>query len=649
MSDDTDISTRCLQSRLKLVKSSTKAKQLGTVCNFSKNIFNSAVYFQRRWYDIIELLHRDCIDHLDDYITYLTASDTATLFKFCAKRKDIQNMKKLYSINPKVIQYVEDGDTKAALKSTRVTKELKPRTGKNQNNDEILSSVIRVQGLLPNFTLSSAYQHQQLREFLPAIEQVLHCVIKNKKATDEKKQKREEQNGHESALKPKKQRKTSKRAKKVLKCEEDELPTASNPTNFFPPSYLGCTYTDIYTRSFVESYKLLNSQVAQQTLRKVDQCYKSFFALRENGSKNAQPPKYIKSSRYNLIFQKDSFKIEKGNIKLSILGNEGKRTQDFAPHVYIRFSQKVLYRKEVSEVEVVPSQYEKRGELYKVIVKFNTTLPLPPTPAELETTVENKASIDMGVVNLVTMYSPALKTPIIISGAYIRSLNFECNKKINAIKAHIKTKWDQSTCTTIQDVLIYRENAIKNYFNKVSTRIINICKSHGVQELILGYNTNWKNGVNLGKDNNRTFYQVPYRKLIHMLFYKGEDHGIKVVENEESYTSKCDALALEDVGFHDTYVGKRTKRGLFQSAKNVLINADVNGAINIMRKYVNKAYNKLTGALHNIISSTPFSYFCNPRKLEGNSTQSQSMTHTGPDVAGGRDRPQRGNIAGNSA
>ena len=71
-----------------------------------------------------------------------------------------------------------------------------------------------------------------------------------------------------------------------------------------------------------------------------------------------------------------------------------------------------------------------------------------------------------------------------------------------------------------------------------------------------------------------------------MLLYKCQMCGIECICNEESYTSKCDALAMEEVGKHEEYVGKRVKRGLFQSAVGQLVNADVNGALNIMRKVV---------------------------------------------------------------
>ena len=95
-----------------------------------------------------------------------------------------------------------------------------------------------------------------------------------------------------------------------------------------------------------------------------------------------------------------------------------------------------------------------------------------------------------------------------------------------------------------------------------------------------------KQNSNIGKVNNQNFVNIPYLRLIQQLEYKSEEVGIKVIRNEESYTSKCDALALEKIGKHKKYKGKRIKRGLFQSSINRLVNADWNGATNILRKVI---------------------------------------------------------------
>ena len=128
-----------------------------------------------------------------------------------------------------------------------------------------------------------------------------------------------------------------------------------------------------------------------------------------------------------------------------------------------------------------------------------------------------------------------------------------------------------------------KDNKIDDYFHKASRYIINQAVSNDVRTIIVGHNKNWKQEVNIGKINNQKFVQIPFDKLIHQLKYKGVLEGIAVIEVEESYTSKCSFIDNETIEKHETYVGNRVKRGLFQNSKS-LINADINGSFNIMRK-----------------------------------------------------------------
>lgn len=113
----------------------------------------------------------------------------------------------------------------------------------------------------------------------------------------------------------------------------------------------------------------------------------------------------------------------------------------------------------------------------------------------------------------------------------------------------------------------------------------------------MGYNSLWKQEINLGKRNNQQFTQILHRKLIDQITYKAALAGIKVIETEESYTSKCSALDLEPIKKHKSYVGRRVKRGLFKTATGLLIKADVNGALNCCRKvFSNEIISELIGA-----------------------------------------------------
>lgn len=101
---------------------------------------------------------------------------------------------------------------------------------------------------------------------------------------------------------------------------------------------------------------------------------------------------------------------------------------------------------------------------------------------------------------------------------------------------------------------------------------------------MIGNNKGWKQDTSLGKIGNQNFVQIPFMKLISMLEYKCRLEGINFYIVTEEYTSKCSFLDLEVIGKHNVYLGKRVHRGLFKSGGGRLINADVNGSLNILRK-----------------------------------------------------------------
>lgn len=226
--------------------------------------------------------------------------------------------------------------------------------------------------------------------------------------------------------------------------------------------------------------------------------------------------------------------------------------------------------------------------------------------------IEQIMAGDFGMSNIVVIYSPKLKNPIIYSGRYLLHLNMFYKKSISKLQAETKKINNKYTSVAIDDLWKSRDLQINDYFNKLTDSIIKICIENKITELILGYNIGWKNNVNLGKKTNDAFYKIPYKRLISKLFDKGEENGILVRENEESYTSKCDALSFEKIGFHETYLGKRIKRGLFQSKTKHLVNADVNGAINIFRKGI-KDNTTMTKKLKDHVKTT-IGDICNPIK-----------------------------------
>lgn len=160
--------------------------------------------------------------------------------------------------------------------------------------------------------------------------------------------------------------------------------------------------------------------------------------------------------------------------------------------------------------------------------------------------------------------------------------------EIDKRKSYLKTEHNLYTDEKLQELYQKRDDTINDIFHKITTGLIEYAQGINVKTIVIGYNVGWKKGVKMGKIQNRNFCEIPFRRLIKMIMYKGKDVGIKVIEIGEGYTSKSDALSSEKICFHDKYQGKRIKRGLFKSGTGIIINADVNGQINIMRKYLER-------------------------------------------------------------
>ena len=131
---------------------------------------------------------------------------------------------------------------------------------------------------------------------------------------------------------------------------------------------------------------------------------------------------------------------------------------------------------------------------------------------------------------------------------------------------------------------VKRNRRIRDRVHKIANKIKREVENLGISKLVIGYNQGWKEGIALGKRNNQQFVQLPYRLLLDAIRDKLETIGVRLQLVEESYTSKVDHLANEPLERQETYLGKRVKRGLFQSSTGKLINADVNGALGILRK-----------------------------------------------------------------
>ena len=240
----------------------------------------------------------------------------------------------------------------------------------------------------------------------------------------------------------------------------------------------------------------------------------------------------------------------------------------------------ITNQRNVLETRLIP---KKNGSYYLEIVYEQ--------PVK-QTVLNNRyASIDIGLNNLATIGFNCIDVkPIIINGKAIKS----CNRWFNKRKAYLQSRLPKNVYNSnrINRLSLKRENKISYYLHKSSKQIIDYLLANQISHLVIGKNDNWKQNINIGKKNNQNFTSVPHAEFINKLIYKAEKEGINVIVTEESYTSKTSFLDKEFPQKQTSYLGSRIKRGLFKSSKGTKINADLNGALQIMKKVVgNSVFN----------------------------------------------------------
>ena len=198
-------------------------------------------------------------------------------------------------------------------------------------------------------------------------------------------------------------------------------------------------------------------------------------------------------------------------------------------------------------------------------------------------------SIDLGINNFATCYNSKNNSSFIVDGKVLKSFNQFYNKKDAELKSKLKIINNQYTSKRTKKLSLKRENKINDYMHKVSAYIIDYCLENKIGSIVIGHNKSWKQNCNIGKVNNQKFVQIPFNKFINQLQYKCENFGLEFILTEESYTSKIDHYAVEEMKHQNNYLGSRKHRGLFQSNKGFEINADVNGAIGILRKVIDNS------------------------------------------------------------
>ena len=334
------------------------------------------------------------------------------------------------------------------------------------------------------------------------------------------------------------------------------------------------TYPEVNKKFIFDNqvdYRALPAKVSQWIQKLVDQNFKAFFALLKTENLNWRPriPKYLDKVKWRQV----------------VYYQEQALSKKFP--WYIKLSQtnlKLKTNKNVCFARIVPGNWKYTIELwYKVPLR------------EILTPQWKFASIDLWVNNLVTLVSNCFN-PLIVNWRPLKSINQYYNKTTSKLK---KTSYSRKKLWN------RRKNKINDYLHKASRYLVNHLVSNEIDTLVIWYNKEWKQETKLGKVNNQNFVSIPFQRLIDMLSYKCRLVWIKVEIQEESYTSKCSFLDNESIQKHSEYLWKRIQRWLFKSSSWKIINADVNWALNILRKYVASIREELSFADEVEVCSMP--------------------------------------------
>ena len=329
-----------------------------------------------------------------------------------------------------------------------------------------------------------------------------------------------------------------------------------------------------------ENYRLLNTDIAQQTMKVVDRSMRSFLGLLKAISigrcdQKPQLPKYLpKDGYFPLIIPR--IKIKNGMFDIPMSRTFKKQYGE----VKIQLPER-LKDKKIKEVRIHPKYSGRWFEIEYIYEDEKIEASVNPAHA---------ISLDLGVDNLAACIDTE-GHQFLIDGKKLKSINQWYNKR-NAQLQSAKDKQGIKTLTNKQAQLYqWRHNCVRDYLNKATRIIIDHCLTHQIGKLIVGYNPGIKQEINIGRSNNQNFVQIPFWQLRQKLKALCSRYGIEYLEQEESYTSKASFYDQDEIPVYNAdnpsqakFSGKRIKRGLYRTKDKHLVSADLNGSANILLK-----------------------------------------------------------------
>ena len=323
-----------------------------------------------------------------------------------------------------------------------------------------------------------------------------------------------------------------------------------------------------------EPYKDIGNNTGQGTLRILDKNWKAFFKAIKDWKKN--PSKYLGRPKIPKYKDKD------GRFLLSLDSNKVKLKDGYVYFAWKPFKPYNNMFKTNAQERILQCRFIPRCGKYVMEIVYEIEVP------DISETSDRVAAIDIGVDNFITMVNNIGENPIAVKGGVIKSINQFYNKKKANIQSELKKVNGKDWSKKLQKLTDKRYEMIKYQMHCISKYVVDWCVLYGIDTLIVGHNDEWKQK----KQGMQNFTYIPYELFIQMLAYKCENNGIRFIENEEAYTSGTSFLDNEDPVKENYNKERRVHRGLFIADCGKKINADVNGAYQILKKVIPDAFSK---------------------------------------------------------
>ena len=348
----------------------------------------------------------------------------------------------------------------------------------------------------------------------------------------------------------------------------------------------------IFKLSENEDYRALPAQVNQQVMKQCFLDWKSYLKSLKEYKKNPSKflgipklPNYKEDPLSNAVLTNIICKIKTTDEGSYLTFPKTKLTYNLG--TYINSDAKL------QQVEIKPYF----NSLKLILIIKNIDYP------EVECTPERVLGIDLGVNNFATISNNVGLTPIIIKGKVIKERNQYFNKRRAELSSILQkgedSKHSEKHSKRLNAISAKRDRFFRDYFYKVSHNILRYAVENDIDTIVVGKNQEWKQNINHGKQNNQTFTAIPFARFTFIFRLLCAKYGIQYIETEESYTSKASFLDMDEIPTYREsdkkhhFSGKRTKRGIYKSSDGTKLNADINGASNIIRKAISTAFNKI--------------------------------------------------------